>query len=233
MTMEYLSMFTDVLLSRANYWKFFGHSIESSHEIKESAPGQHLRLRSCSANSYQYEISEAPFYMMFNIGPYTFAPFRVCWSRMANTIRATVISEIETQIGRKQIIPTDTATIVPFDKNDEAHFFCAAANSSPFRWFVHSFSSAGRGFGSAGILERVRVPIFNSKDKLHVELSSLSQACHKAAAKEDLKILQSLERKVDKAAAELWGITGDELMAIQEALAETGKSKRAAEEDEE
>jgi SAM-dependent methyltransferase len=233
MTLEYLSTFTEVLLSRANYWKFFGHPIESSHEIKEAPPGQHLRLRSSSADAYHYEISEAPFYMMFNIGPYTFAPFRVCWSRMANTIRATVISDIETQIGRKQVIPTDTATIVPFDKKDEAHFFCSAANSSPFRWFVHSFSSAGRGFGSAGILERVQVPPFNSSDKLHVELSSLSQACHTAVAKEDLKIVESLEGKIDKAAAKLWGITDDELKAIQDALAQTKKSKRRAKDEDE
>jgi hypothetical protein len=233
MTIQYLSTFKQILLTRANYWKFFGHPIESTHEIKEAPPGQHLRLRSRSADAYKYEISEAPFYMMFNIGPYTFAPFRVCWSRMANTIRAAVISEIETQIGLKQIIPTDTATIVPFEKKEEAHFFCSAANSSPFRWFVHSFSSAGRGFGSAGILKRVQVPVFNSRDKLHSELSSLSQACHTAAAKEDLDIVESLERKIDKTAAKLWGITDDELKAIQEALAETGKSKKVAEEDEE
>ncbi len=43
----------------------------------------------------------------------------------------------------------------------------------------------------------------------------------------------ALGDQVDKAAAKLWGITDGELKAIQEALAETGKSKRAAKEDDE
>jgi hypothetical protein len=59
----------------------------------------------------------------------------------------------------------------------------------------------------------------------------LSKACHEAAAKEDSKSLASLETEIDKYVAKLWDITSDELKAIQEALAETRKSKRAAGED--
>ena len=40
------------------------------------------------------------------------------------------------------------------------------------------------------------------------------------------------ESKPLSAAAKLWGITDDELKAIQEALAEAGKSKRAAQDNE-
>ncbi len=39
--------------------------------------------------------------------------------------------------------------------------------------------------------------------------------------------LLDLERKVDTLVAKLWGIADDDLKAIQEALAETGKSGRS------
>jgi hypothetical protein len=232
LTFAYLSKFRDFLLSRANYWKFFSRVVESAHKLEDEAPDQHLRLKSSSSGSYQYDISEAPFYILFNIGPYSFAPFRVCWSRMANTIRAVVVSEIDTPIGRRLVVPTDTATIVPFDDMDEAHFFCSVVNSSPFGWFVHSFSAAGRGFGSAGILARVQVPRFDGRNKLHTRLSNLSQTCHSAAHAGDLTQVAALEAQIDEAVAKLWGVTDDELKAIQDALAESGKSRRAAREGE-
>ena len=54
-----------------------------------------------------------------------------------------------------------------------------------------------------------------------------------AAAKGDFRGLGRVEAQIDRAAATVWGLTGDELKAIEEALAETGKSKRPAKEDEE
>ena len=40
-----------------------------------------------------------------------------------------------------------------------------------------------------------------------------------------------LKARINNAAVKLWGITDDELKAIQEALAESGKSRRATKED--
>jgi hypothetical protein len=43
--------------------------------------------------------------------------------------------------------------------------------------------------------------------------------------------IESLEAEIDKAAAKLWDITDNELKAIQEALAESGRGKRKAAND--
>jgi hypothetical protein len=181
-TYEFFLQFRDVLLNRANYWKFFAREVESSAQL-ESKPGkEYVRRVSANRNGFVYEVATAPFYSTFNIGPYTFAPYRVCWSRMSGTIRAYVISDIDTELGIKQLIPTDTATIVPFEKSIEAHYFCALVNSRPFQEFVSSFSSAGRGFGSAAILQRVKLPRFDTKDTVHAGLARLSEKCHKDAA---------------------------------------------------
>jgi N-acetylglucosamine kinase-like BadF-type ATPase len=86
---------------------------------------------------------------------------------------------------------------------------------------------------STHVVEYIKVPAFEKANKAHVELAELSEECHSAAKKGDESAISVLERKIDKAAAKLWGITDDELKAIQKDLAESGRSKRAAAEDEE
>ena len=46
-------------------------------------------------------------------------------------------------------------------------------------------------------------------------IAHLSERCHDAKAKGDEETLAALESEIDQAAAQLWGITDDELKAIQ------------------
>jgi hypothetical protein len=81
-------------------------------------------------------------------------------------------------------------------------------------------------------MEHVRISKFEPSNKTHRHLSDLSALCHAATGKDGTDEVKTLETKIDKAAAKLWGITDEELKAIQEALAETGRGKRAADTDE-
>jgi hypothetical protein len=215
LTFAYFNLFKDILLGRPNYWKFFGRVEQSPVPLKDETDHKHVRLKSREGKHFIYEISEAPFYSMFNIGPYTFAPYRVCWSRMSNTIKACVVSDIKTNFGIKQIIPTDTATVVPFEREDEAHYFCSVVNSFLFRCCVQSFSSAGRGFGSAAILKRIRIDRYSRKNPTHSSLAELSQACHKLVRDEDDTILAKREAEIEKFAAKLWDVSQDEVEAMR------------------
>ena len=55
---------------------------------------------------------------------------------------------------------------------------------------------------------------------MHMHVCSLAEKCHKAATEEDSDTVAELEAEIDLAAAKVWGITDDELRAIQDALAE-------------
>jgi len=215
LTFSYFNLFRDILLGRPNYWKFFGHTQQSSVPLKAESDQNHVRLKSREGKQFTYEISEAPFYSMFNIGPYTFARFRVCWSRMSNSIKASVVSEINTCLGAKQIIPTDTATIVSFDTEEEAHFFCAVVNSFLFGCCVQSFSSAGRGFGSAGILKRIRIDRFSRKDPTHLALANMSKACHELTQDKKEPLLAKREIELDELTATLWDVPKDEVEKLR------------------
>lgn len=85
--------------------------------------------------------------------------------------------------------------------------------------------------GAPSILNRIQLPKFDGGNPIHSSLLQLSLRIHAAAASEDLRVVASLEVEVDKAAARLWGITDDELGAIQKALGRSGESKWAEKED--
>jgi len=157
----------------------------------------------------------APFYTMFAVGEYTFAPWKVVWGRMGNRLDAAVISNA---------IPQETISFVACNSEDEAHYIAALINSAAFQCAAYSYSQAGgKSFGSPHILENICIRQFNSLDKNHQELSELSRRAHAICASnsptaED--VLREVEAAIDRAAARAWGLTDDELTALQASLEE-------------
>ena len=162
-----------------------------------------------------------PFYSMFNAGDYTNAPYKVAWTRVANDIKAAVIGSQMVYGESKPIIPIETATMVAFDDEIEAHYFCACVNSSVFRFIVKSYSVHGTGgFGSPHVLTNVRIPDYEADNHFQSQLAKQSQQAHAAA--EAGESVVEIEAEVDRLAAKLWELTDDELKDIQESLAELG-----------
>jgi SAM-dependent methyltransferase len=184
-TYAYLKLFQDKLTKRANYLKY-------------------------------YDPKRAPFYSQYNVRPETFSPFKVVWKRMASQIEAAVVSSISSsEIGTKKVIPSDTTSFVPFEKEIEAHYVCALMNSSFVRKQITSFSAAGRGFGSPSILEYVGIPKFNSHDSQHVKIAELSMKAHKAMGEMSKEKAQhavaKIENEIDIVVGQLFGLKPGEL----------------------
>ena len=165
------------------------------------------------------------FYTMYGIGEYTFAPYKVVWKRMASDLEAMVLSTVKTPIGEKDVIPTDTTSLIPFKSEEEAHYVCAILNSSPVRFCVRSYSSAGRGFGAPSVVKHFGMPKYVKGNGSHQEISELSKKAHGLAKRyyeqKDLKVreeLKEVEEEVDKTVAGLYGITDEELEEVKKTL---------------
>lgn len=164
------------------------------------------------------------FYTMYGIGEYTFAPYKVVWKRMASDLEAVVLSKVKTPIGEKDVIPTDTTLLIPFTSEEEAHYVCAILNSSPVRFCVRSYSSAGRGFGAPSIVKHFRIPKYEKNNEGLRKLSELSKKAHGLAKQYEQKGLEAreelkeVEEEVDRAVAGLYGITDEELEEVRKAL---------------
>jgi len=162
---------------------------------------------------------------MFNIGEQSFAPYKVVWKRMASDLEALVLSKVETPVGEKDAILADTTSLIPFTSEEEAHYVCAILNSSPVRFCVRSYSSAGRGFGAPSIVKYFGMPKYETSNEGHQKLSSLSKKAHVLAkryyeqkgleAREELK---EMEGEIDKAVTKLYGITDEKLEEVKKAV---------------
>lgn len=158
----------------------------------------------------------APFYTMFAVGDYTFAPWKVVWTRMAR-IEAAVIGTLD----KKPIIPQETITLVECGTKEEAHYIAALVNSTPFQFAAISYSQeGGKSMGSMHILENIFVPKFENKNFLHIKLAELSEMAHEAANAGDKKKIKEIEEEIDHVAAKIWGLTDKELKEIKESLDE-------------
>lgn len=168
-----------------------------------------------------------PFWSMYNVGPQTLSPWKVLWPEVGHTVRAGVCgpTKIDSQ---KSVLPDHTIIAVSCETKEEAHFICAMLNSAPAQCAALSYIAL---HPSPHIMENIAIPAFNRKDATHRRLSELSEACHVAVAKSDPKRVSSLESEIDKAAAEIWGITAEQLRAIEEAVTDAKSEESSDDKD--
>jgi hypothetical protein len=160
-----------------------------------------------------------PFWSMYNVGPYTLAPWKVVWRDMGTDIQSAVVHECDSAI----VLPEHHVMFVSLDESSEAYFLAGALSSAPSRSVVSAYTTL-TGM-STHILENVSIARFNPDNALHLRIAHLSECCHDAKANGDESTVTALESEIDKASAELWDITENELKAIQNALKDMKKSK--------
>lgn len=161
----------------------------------------------------------APFYTMFAVGLYSFAPWKVVWLGFGATeMKAAVVGSV----GGKPVMTNQAMhPFVSLDKEDEAHYLCACLNSSVVNLAVISHTQlGGKSFAQSNILERIRIPRFDPGNPVHIRLAELSKEAHAAAARGDAQGLRAIEAEIDQQAAQVWGLRAEELQAVQESLSE-------------
>ena len=164
--------------------------------------------------AYRRYQQNAPFYSMYNVGPYTVAPIKVVWRRMDKRINAAVLTESDDPLlGRRSTIPQETCVLIAADSFDEAHYLTAVLNSSIVDFLVTSHSvHGGKGFATPSMLDFIRLKRFDRHDDRHVELAQLSRRAHHSAANgEDTSETQ---REIDRAAGQLWDLDAEQLVAM-------------------
>ncbi|MGC9014971.1 MAG: hypothetical protein ACP5KW_11400, partial [Thermoproteota archaeon] len=124
----------------------------------------------------------------------------------------------------KPVVLNDSLILIPFDKGEEAYYVSGVLNSSPVLFTIASYTYELR--METHITQYLKIPKFNPKDKLHLKLSELSKKAHELAKKyyeqNDLVAqdeLKKVEEEIDKAVAELYSLSDEELKEIKECLA--------------
>jgi len=141
---------------------------------------------------------------MHGIGEYTFKKYRVVWKRMASKMSAVVLSRLRTPFGLKTAISTDTTSFFAVEDEKEAHYLCGILNSKIIDEYIHSFSSAGRGFGAPSAMNNFAIPKFDERQRIHVKIAELSRKAHSLVAQG--KGIEELEKDLNGMVERLWNI---------------------------
>lgn len=171
------------------------------------------RLRE-SAILKRYFSPADPFYSLFNVGDYTFAPFKVLIREIASSLTCAVSSPHD----GKTCIPDHKLVMVGLEDEEEAHFLCALLNSKPMRLLIESYTIKTQ--FSTHIFSMAAIPTFDRLDSRHARLAELSATAHSFAAEGSQSRLETIEDEVDLLAAELWGLSREELDDVKTFLAE-------------
>lgn len=186
---------------QSNFPKASGYLAKFKHQL-ESRSGY---------KKYLKPVGE-PFYSLYNVGPYTFAPFKVVWKEQSSQFGCAVVSSVNGKV----VVPDHKLMLVPFKIEDEAHYVCALLASTVSRFLVQAYTISTQ--QSTHILDNIKIPKYEPKNELHQELSRFSKQCHeKVAAGIGVS---DLEDQIYELAADLWGLSKEELKDIKDSLEE-------------
>jgi hypothetical protein len=114
--------------------------------------------------------------VIFNVGQYTFAPWKVVWPEIGN-FRAVVVGSADTAFGdRRPVVPDHKLYFAAFDHEIEAYFLCGILNCSVVRSLIQG-QNVGLQVGD--IFKHFDPPRFHPTERAHLRLAASTRAAHR------------------------------------------------------
>lgn len=135
---------------------------------------QQLKRRS----TYRTRMKDAPFYSVYNVGDYTFSPWKVVWPEQPGKDRipvAVVNTRSLPGIGRKVVIPDHKIYFAEFQEPTPAYFLCGLLLCNRIQRFIKSFHIM---LQVGDVFKHMRLPEFIATDRMHIQLAELVANAH-------------------------------------------------------
>lgn len=148
-----------------------------------------------------------PFYAIFDVGEYTFAPHKVVWIEQPNpaSFRAAVISDHPASIvPNTLLVPDHKLYMLSLHDATEAHYVCAVLNSKHLRLILGGFLE-GKQIGTT-IFRYIGLPPYDPDVPLHADLAAVSLRAHatRQGTKTTANLPRSEQRQLDDMVRELF-----------------------------
>ncbi|MGI9229964.1 MAG: Eco57I restriction-modification methylase domain-containing protein [Gammaproteobacteria bacterium] len=128
-------------------------------------------------STYRLRQGDAPYYAIYNVGDYTFSPYKVVWAEMSSAFKATVVESGKVPlVGKRIYVPDHKIYFANFQDRGIAHFVCGLLNSGLVREYLASHLIK---ISVGNIFKHLKLPEFSPDDNRHNELFRLSLAAHK------------------------------------------------------
>lgn len=127
-------------------------------------------------STYRLRQQGAPYYAIYNVGAYTFAPYKVIWAELSTRFESAVAEKASVPLaGERVLVPDHKVYFADFSDMRAAYFVCGLLNSSLVKEFVASHTIQ---IQVGNIFKHLRLPEFRSSDSDHRSLSRLCLAAH-------------------------------------------------------
>jgi hypothetical protein len=230
---------------KIKYPGIYNYLLEFSNELKRRSIKPFISLRKMIESGNPDERNKAikllgeKFYIVDNIGSYTFKPYKVVWKNIAGAITgkaefscAAITEKIEDPyLGQKIIIPNVKLMLAEVSTPEEAYYLAGVLNSTFVRSVVASYVIE-TGI-STHILDVIKVPKFDPSNLTQRRIAELSKNAHELAkcihseikpsycnqVVDPFRELKKVEREIDLAVAELFGLSEEDLREFEKLMA--------------
>ncbi|MGB9828327.1 MAG: Eco57I restriction-modification methylase domain-containing protein, partial [Thermosphaera sp.] len=171
------------------------------------------------------------FYIVDNIGSYTFAPYKVVWKEVSARMQAggfhvAVVGLVEDEyLGSRVVVPDHTVVMISLQNEEEAYYLAGVLNST-LTQFALQYAVV------SSVEEYISVPNFNPDDPVHRNVAKLSRRAHELARCLYSQVkpgycssihnpkdeLARVEDELDRAVAQLYGIPEDAIEGFRKLL---------------
>jgi hypothetical protein len=175
--------------------KAYDASVAILSQLKKTAKYFHaFKALLESRSTFKGRMKNAPYYSIYNVGDYTFSPWKVIWAEQKDFCAAVVSSAAVPLVGAKPLIPDHKVYFVDFDNAEEAYYLCGLLNSDLVIEYVKSHNIS---IQTGDIFKHMSLPKYDKKDKQHRALADLTEACHN---EDDMALRVEIIRDVSKLA---------------------------------
>lgn len=145
-------------------------------------------------STYRRQMKGAPSYAVYNVGDYTFQPWKVVWPEMSSHFYAAVTGCAAVPVaGKRPYVPDHKIYFAGFDEKQPAYFLCGLLNTPTVREWVESHNIS---ISIGNIFKHMQLPQYVSQNKEHVELAELTEKAHcEHDKKRRSKLIQQIESK--------------------------------------
>jgi hypothetical protein len=127
-------------------------------------------------STYRRQMKGAPFYGVYNVGDYTFQPWKVVWPEMSTRFYAAVAgSSMVPVVGSRPYVPDHKVYFAGFNSKEPAHFLCGLLNTPMVREWVESHTVS---IQMGDVFKHMNLPEYDAMDTSHIALSALVEKCH-------------------------------------------------------
>jgi len=129
-------------------------------------------------STYRLRQKGAPFFSIYNSGPYTFAPYKVVWAELSTTFEAAVVTNAPVPlIGSRPYVPDHKIYFAEFSNTEDALFICGLLNCNLVREYVESHTIQ---IQVSNIFKHLNLPRYDSQTAAHRRIVELCKKAHSA-----------------------------------------------------